>query len=125
MLQTDARVVMRVKAQAKDSENTSPHCPVAADIVQIPEITVKPVNNSNTANQRKVNWKKVNINQYQTIVSSRFRSLFSDQSSDINLKVEKVSDLFLQASAQCAPKVNKCKPKVKKTLVSTIKKYCK
>ena len=114
MLQTDARVVKRVKVQAEYSENTSPHCPVAADIVQIPEITVKPVNNSNTVNQRKVNWKKVDINEYQTIVSGRIRSSFSDQSSDINLKVGKISDILLQASAQCAPKVNKCKPKVKK-----------
>ena len=83
VLQTDAMVVKRVKVQTEYSENTSPHCPVAADIVQIPEITVKPVNDSNTVNQRKVNWKKVNINQYQTIVSSRIRSSVSDQSSDI------------------------------------------
>ena len=115
VLQTDARVVKKVKVQAEYSENTSPHCPVAADIVHIPEITVKPVNNSNTVNQRKVNWKKANINQYQTSVSSRIRSSFSDQSSDINLKVEKVSYILLQASAQCAPKASRKHLRIKVT----------
>ena len=32
VLQTDVGVVKNVKVQSDHSENTSPHCPVAADI---------------------------------------------------------------------------------------------
>ena len=42
VLQNDVMVVKKVKIQTEYSENTSPHCPLAADIVQIPEITVIP-----------------------------------------------------------------------------------
>ena len=40
VLQSEATVVKWVEVQSDYSENTSPHCPVAADIVQIPEITI-------------------------------------------------------------------------------------
>ena len=67
-------------------------------------------------NQRKVNWKKVNLNRYQNVVTSRIRLSVCDQSADMNMKIEKVSDILLRASAECTPKVKKTpnKPKDKK-----------
>ena len=38
--QSEAMVVKRVKVQSDYSENTSPHCPVTADMVQIPGIII-------------------------------------------------------------------------------------
>ena len=54
------------------------------------------------------------VNHYRSLVSSRIRSSISDHDSDINVKVEKVSDILLEASSECAPKASKSLPKVKK-----------
>ena len=40
MLQSEVMMVKRVKVQLEYSEKTLSHCPVTADIVQIPEITI-------------------------------------------------------------------------------------
>ena len=124
MLQNEAMVVKRVKegqSHSDYSENTSLHCPVTADIVQIPGITINSSKNSESVNQRKVNWKKVNLNRYQNVVTSRIRSTVSNQSADMNMKIKKVSDILLQASAECAPKVKNYKPKDKKLWCSQLK----
>ena len=74
-------------------------------------------------NQRKVNWKKVNLNRYRDVVTSHIRSSVCDQSADMNMKIEKASDILLPASAECALKVKKknYKPKNKKLWCSKLK----
>ena len=114
VLQTENNIVKKVEVQSGCGENTSPHSPVMADIAHIPKVIVNPEKDSNMLHQRKINWKKVKVNHYQSLVSSRIRSSISDQDSDINVKVEKVSDILLEASSECAPKASKSLPKVKK-----------
>ena len=112
ILQLDVRIVKSVEIQMVCCENTSPHCPVIAKLVQIPENIVK--SDPSTVNKRKVNWKKVDRNEYKSIVSRRIRSSISDQDSDIDIKIEKISDILLQTSAECAPAVGTAKPKKKR-----------
>ena len=90
-------------------------------MVQIPEITINASKKSESVNQRKVNWKYVNLNRYQNIVPSRIMASDCDQSADLNMKIEKVSDILLRASAECAPKVKNYKPKQKKNWCPQLK----
>ena len=101
ILQTDVRIVNNIEVQTECCENTLPHCPVVGKLVQIPEKTIK--SDSSTVNKRKVNWKEVDRNEYKCIVSRRIRSSISDQDSDIDIKIEKISDILLQTSTECAP----------------------
>ena len=55
VLRTDVRVVKNVEVESDHSENTSPHCPVATDIVEIPEITINSSNDFSSGNRRNVN----------------------------------------------------------------------
>ncbi|MEW8546332.1 MAG: reverse transcriptase family protein [Candidatus Thiodiazotropha sp.] len=112
ILQSDVRIVKSVEVQSECSENTSPHYPVVAKLVQIPERVIKNV--SSVVNQSKVNWKKVNKNKYKTLVSNRIRSVDSDQDCDVNSKVEKISDILMQTVTECAPKRRNVKPKNKR-----------
>lgn len=99
--QTDGGTVTSVEVKKDYSENTSPHYPVVAEIAHIPERECREI----FAPDRpfKVNWQKVDRDKYGSLVTRRIKSSVSDHDTHINLKIQKISDILVQSSLECAP----------------------
>ena len=50
-----------------------------------------------------MNWQKVDRDKNGSLVTRRIKSSVSDHDTDINLKIQKISDILVQSSLECAP----------------------
>lgn len=116
---TEVGTVMGVEVRKDYSENTSPHYPAVAEMAHIPERECRETSAPNR--QHKVNWLKVDKNKYCSLVTERIKSSINDQDLDIDLIIQKISDIIVQSSHECAPRRRNNTPKNKKIWCSELK----
>ena len=106
IISSDKNILNNICVNTDNSLNTSPHYAVVADMIHIP--TSKLEISCPKPNVKKVNWKKLDGEKYQSLLVERLPKV--EKSKDINERVGQITDIVTSTALECAP-VKKQKPK--------------
>ena len=118
IISSDKDILNKICVNTDNSLNTSPHYAVVADMIHIP--TSKLEISCPKPNVKKVNWKKLDSEIYQSLLVERLPKV--EKSKDINERVGQITDIVTSTALECAPVKKQNTKKLYEILVSRVSK---